>query len=159
MSYLSGTSALNSKQLTDSGFTPTANFGTGSYGLIAFTSTSGSFGARSNGTIDGLSGNAHRRKATISCSASCPSHRRRALLAVFALSLAGYGWRRRRTATELPGPALANRPPRPPCPSLRMRLTDGARHEGRLLTNSFLPCFFQIVALFFVLNFEFTTLC
>jgi autotransporter-associated beta strand protein len=49
-----GALALNNQQFTDFNFTPATNFGPGSYDLIAFGSSSGSLGANTSGTVDGL---------------------------------------------------------------------------------------------------------
>ncbi len=48
-----GSLTLNSQQISDFHFTPSANFGPGIYPLIAFGSSSGSLGSNTSGTIDG----------------------------------------------------------------------------------------------------------
>ena len=50
----SGELILSNQQFTDFDFTWTSNFGPGNYDLIAFESSSGSLGANTSGTIDGL---------------------------------------------------------------------------------------------------------
>ena len=125
-----GTLALNNQQFTDFRFMPTANFVPGSYDLIAFGSTSGSLGNDLSGTVGGYT-------ATLSISNNdlvltiVPEPSTATLLAVFALSLAGYGWRRRRTArTARPGPGEQAAPATLPFPSHATHQTGAARRAA-----------------------------
>ncbi len=89
-----GSLTLNSQQFSDFNCTPSANFGRGSYPLIAFGSMSGSLGSNTSGTIDGL-------PATLAVQGNdlvvnvVPEPSTLALFAAGVLGLVGWAWRQR----------------------------------------------------------------
>ena len=89
-----GTLTLNSQRFSDFDFTWSANFGQGTYPLIAFLSSSGSLGANASGTIDGF-------PATLAVQGNdlvvnvVPEPSTAVLLGAGVVGLFGWMWRRR----------------------------------------------------------------
>ena len=92
-----GTLVLSDQQFSDFNFVPTANFGLGTCDLITFGSSSGSLGAITSGTIDGLPASLAILNNDLVLNV-VPEPSIVALLAAGAVGLAGYGSRRRRAA-------------------------------------------------------------
>ena len=89
--------ALNNQQFSDFHFTWSANFGPGSYDLIAFGSSSGSL-ASASGTIDGYTATLAVKNNDLVLTV-VPEPSTFALLAVGVFGLIGWAWRRRRAKT------------------------------------------------------------
>jgi autotransporter-associated beta strand protein len=99
-----GSLTLNGQQFSDFNFTPTDNFGPGSYDLIAFASSTGSLGAITSGTVDGL-------PATLTLQSNdlvltvVPEPSTATLLGACAAGLICWLWRRRHENSPRPLPA------------------------------------------------------
>ncbi len=92
-----GSLALNLQQISDFNITPTANFGPGTYDLIAFGSYSGSLGANTSGMIDGYTATLAIQGNNDLVLIVTPEPSTLALLAAGAVGAVGYGlrWRRK----------------------------------------------------------------
>ncbi len=92
-----GSLALNNQQFSDFHFTWSANFGPGSYDLIAFGSSSGSL-ASASGTIDGYAATLAVKNNDLVL-AVVPEPSTATLLVAGVLGLIGWAWRWRRAKT------------------------------------------------------------
>lgn len=92
-----GSLALNLQQISDFNITPTANFGPGTYDLIAFGSYSGSLGANTSGMIDGYTATLAIQGNNDLVLIVTPEPSTLALLAAGVVGAVGYGlrWRRK----------------------------------------------------------------
>jgi hypothetical protein len=126
----SGELVLTGQQFPNFNFTWSANFGPGSYDLIDFSSSSGSLGANTTGTIDGYAARLAVQGDDLVLTVT-PEPSTFALLAAGAIGLVGYGCWRRKVARRTAKPAALDQqdddPPILSFPSHRSHQASAAR--------------------------------
>jgi hypothetical protein len=109
----SGPLVLSGQQFSDFNFTSLNGFEQGTYMLVDAKSISGSLGTSSSGMIDGLPANIAIQGDDVVLNV-VPEPSTLALLATGAIALAGYDWRRRRSARRAVQPATFDQHDAPP---------------------------------------------